>query len=169
MDKIIKYSRGATVSGKLPYLGFFLLVVSFMILAQSFLVIGFLLLYISFVLMLNVRGVLVNYSEKRYKLYFDIFIYKIGKWKSLETIDKLVLTKFLDKNRYRLGYINSTDVKTKTYDLYLITNSKAILLKEFVDYQKAWKYLVTHGKLLGIPTQDEILNLRKKPKHTRRR
>lgn len=168
MNDIIKYSKGATFSGKGPYFGFLILIIGFIALFTS-IPVGVILVFLGITLILNIQGVLVDYPNKKYKEYRHFLFFKIGSWKEIPSLDELVLTKFLDKNRYRVGYFLTTDVQTKTYDLYLTGGEVALLLKEFTDYQEAWKYLENHGKLLGLPTKDEIQILRNKSKVNRRR
>ena len=94
MNKIIKYSKGVTFSGKGPYFGFFIFFIGLEILFVLPLFIGLMMMVIGIILVINIQGVIVDYSNNQYKKYTDLIIFKTGSWERMPQIDLLVLTKF---------------------------------------------------------------------------
>lgn len=124
------------------------------------LVLIFLIVFYSLTKAKNTRGTFVDFETRKYMNYQEFFLFKKGEWKTLGALCQLTLSKEIS------SFVGRS---SKHYTLYLCTDIDKIALKEFDDYQEAWKFLEEQGKILNIATRDEIKIKRQQAKAKRKR
>jgi len=122
---------------------------SFFILA-----IGIVIIISGITLFISIRGILIDFDKKLIKPYLDIFIVKMGTWESLEQYDKILL-KYTSESQTMNSRGNSTNYVTKSFDIVLTSNNKKdLIIKEFVNYDKAKSFLVEYSQRLDKESID---------------
>ncbi len=120
-------------------------------------------------------GVLVDTKEFKYKLYREIFGISFGTWKSLKDTSELVLKLNVSKSSVGgmnpgLGTYRSTVIKTRTFDVLLISDGiQPKQLNDFVNYKPARRTAVVISKTLNIPLTDKVADKISQNKAKRRR
>ncbi len=154
---IEKISRGLTFKGYISAIGSVIFIIGLIITISqiassiSFIVcaLGILMILNGIILFFSIRGVLIDNDKKLIKPYLDFIIAKIGKWESLSQYDKIVL-KYTNESQTMNSRGNSTNYVTKSFDIVLTsTTKKELIIKEFVNYDKAKTFLVTYSLRLN--------------------
>ena len=162
VEKMEKISRGLTFKGYTSAIGSAIFIVGLIIAFSemppsiSFIgcVFGIAMTIIGVILFVSVRGVLIDYDKKRIKPYFDFIFIKIGTWESLAYYDKIVL-KYSHKSQTMNSRGSSTNYVTKSFDIALISNNKKdLIIKEFVNYDKAKLFLIEYSQRLNKESVD---------------
>ncbi|MEI6124722.1 MAG: hypothetical protein WCQ95_13975 [Bacteroidota bacterium] len=167
---IEKISRGLTFKGYISAIGSVIFIIGLIITifemtpSISFIVcaLGIFMIITGIILFFSIRGVLINSDKKFIKPYFDFIIIKIGTWESLEQYDKIVL-KYSNESQTMNSRGNSTNYVTKSFDIVLTSkNKKDLIIKEFVNYDKAKLFLVEYSQRLHKENVDmyEIMKTR---------
>src|ERR1700710_624860 len=103
---IEKISLGPTFRGIAPTFGFIIFIIGFIVTGYGFIggfsfvlfSIGIIIIFCGVILFLAIRGVLIDHTKKLIKSYFDILLFKVGSWESLETYDKIIL-KYINESQ----------------------------------------------------------------------
>lgn len=78
----------------------------------------------------------------------------MGTWESLEQYDKILL-KYTSESQTMNSRGNSTNYVTKSFDIVLTSNNKKdLIIKEFVNYDKAKSFLVEYSQRLDKESID---------------
>jgi len=166
-----KHSQGATFKGYLSTLGFILIIAGGGIFYKAYvsdfffllsIAISSLLIVIGFILFLSIRGVLIDYYNRKIKSYVDCFIFKIGSWKTVVETDKLMLKYFNESQKMHYKSISS-NIQTRTFDIFIKSeDNKELLIREFTKYDKALSFMIEFSKKINISYVDtyEILKQR---------
>jgi hypothetical protein len=133
---------------------------------------GIMIIIIGIIFFISKRGVLIDFDKKLIKPYLDFIMVKLGKWESLVDYDKIVL-KYTNESQTMNSRGNSTNYITKSFDIILTSkNKKDIIIKEFVNYNKAKSFLVDISQRLEKDNVDmyEILKerIQERKQHVRR-
>ncbi|MDZ7742549.1 MAG: hypothetical protein U5Q03_12555 [Bacteroidota bacterium] len=161
----IKISRGATFQGNSSTAGMIILIGGILLIIYTDLIIFSLLsISIGLILFLKVNGLIIDTQEKRYKPYLDLLLFKYGKWHELAPYDQLTLKLFNESQTMNMVSISNTHT-IRTYDVCLRGNKVPdILLKDFVEYENARKFLNTVAEKLQMKTFDAYAEFLKKRK-----
>ncbi|MEI8201868.1 MAG: hypothetical protein WCH34_02580 [Bacteroidota bacterium] len=165
-----KISNGMTFKGYVSAIGSVIFVVGLIIIISQMnsnvsiglCALGGVVMIIGGVLFISIRGVLIDSDKNLIKPYFDIIIAKQGGWESLGDYDKLIL-KYRNESQTMNSRGNSTNYVTKGFDIVLTSNNKKdLIVKEFVDYDKAKSFLIEYSQRLGKESVDmyEIMKKR---------
>jgi hypothetical protein len=165
-----KISRGLTFKGIVSAIGSVMFVAGLTITIFqvthriSFLVLmmGLLLCISGLILFFSIRGVLIDFDKKRIKPYFDVIIAKIGSWETLDQYDRIVL-KYTNQSQRMNSRGSSTTYVTRSFDIVLTSNNKKdLIIKEFVNYDKAKSFLLEYSQRLSKERVDtyEIIKQR---------
>ncbi len=164
---VTKYSLKATFKGMISNVGMVLLVIGVFNFVSNirsgFSIASFILevfiLYFGIIFFLSIRGTLIDEKKRQIKEYFDLLIFKIGKWETIDQFDKVIL-KYINESQTMNYQSISRNIHTKTYDIILKSNDKKkILVKECYNYNDALELGVKLSKKLNLPFIDtyEIL------------
>ena len=154
-----KLSRGLTFKGYSSIFGSVILVIGIiLILTNRFsfgmITFGLVFVIVGLVLFMSIRGVLIDFDKMIVKPYFDIIIFKIGEWESVEQYDKIVL-RYTNESQTLNSRGNSTNYITKSFDIFLTSNNKNELqIKEFINYMDAKTFLIEYSKRLKLTSLD---------------
>jgi hypothetical protein len=157
-----KISLGLTFKGYISAIGSVVFIAGLIITifnlthSISFIIcsIGILMIITGIILFFSIRGVLIDWDKKLIKPYLDFIIVKIGTWKSLGQYDKIVL-KYTNESQTMNSRGNSTNFITKSFDIVLTSNdNKDVIIKEFVNYDKAKLFLVEYSQRIDKENVD---------------
>lgn len=183
MKNKININGSITFEGWTSYLGFFMFFfgISFALYygENTLLLILFLFIVLfGFVLFISKKGILIDLKNKRFKAYVHCLLFKIGKWESSETIDRIILEYIYGstKNSYTpIPFANGTKTEIFSISFKLISGEK-IFIKEFSNYEKAKTFLDKYSELLQMEKKDsyeimleEIAKLRERHCKTKTR
>jgi hypothetical protein len=120
--------------------------------------------------MLNIQGATIDMKRNR---AFSFQHFLIFKYKQIlvpyDKFEKIVLVPFRDNETMRMYSIEST-VKTRTFDIYLITpENEKILIKEFTEYKKGAVFLENYSQLFNLAKEDRLDEFKRKSKRNRRK
>jgi len=166
---IEKIDYSPTFSGFVSFLGFFVIAIGMISIGA---VINLSIVWIFFtipistigvLMMLNLKGVLLDYSNKKIKFYKSFLFFNIGEWRSIDKFTKIQI--FYDHEirggNVRRGRFHTT--KLVSYEICLIDEVEGKLaLKELSNPAEAKKIMKNISEKLKIPyPNEEIIRVRK--------
>lgn len=161
-DQFIHIKKGVTLDNF--FLGIGILIASIAAIIYIHFFLGLPLLYLGLAILLSVKGVIIDVENRKLKSYFDFFIFKTGNWENIATYNKVTL-ELTNKSQQMNSRGSSTNVKTKTYDIFLTDSTwRKIELKDFTDYAEAKELLNTMATALKITSVDHYAEARKNAK-----
>ncbi len=124
-------------------------------LANTFLVaFGSVLAFAGIVLFISIRGVIIDSEKEKIKPYINLIVTKMGKWRSLDPYEKIVL-KYTSQSQRMNSRGNSTSYVTKSFNIVLSSSQrKDMIVKDFTDYGKAKAFLADYSIRLRKPKLD---------------
>ena len=160
MKKRINIAGGATFEGWTSLIGFFMLfssgyIISLLKISVLSLVLFFIVAVFGLILLISITGILIDLENKRVKPYVHCLFFKLGKWKSTNDVERMVLeyTKEGGGARFRLTVRGSLHIEYFSISL-VYSSGKKVFLKEFSNYEKAKEFLDTYSELLQIEKRD---------------
>ena len=160
MKNIIKIKGKVTFEGWISFVGFFFFLfginIAFILSEYTQFWFSFLLIPLfGFMLFLNIKGVLIDLEEKRVKLYIHCLFFKLGKWKPIDDIERIVLEYKKEGGgaTFRLTLRGSLHVEYFPVSFWFVSGKK-IFIQEFSNYEKAKSFLDKYSELLEIEKKD---------------
>ena len=166
-----KISRGTTFKGYVSTIGSVVFVIGLVLLFVHYtsiikLIIASIFIVSGAISCMAIRGIIIDVENKSIKPYFDILVAKIGKWEAIDQYDTIVL-KYINESQAMHSRGNSSNIQTKSFDIYLSSsNTKELLIAEFINYQEAQTCLHTYAtKLHKTPIDRYQLMLQELEEH----
>jgi hypothetical protein len=170
-------SRGAQFKGALSMLGLVGFVVSLVFVIAA-LTMGEYLMFalvlpvtvFSLSLFLGIRGMQVDFTNRRIREYRQLLWIKSGEWKPLENYNGVHLVKDSFGVRLYGGTTMGYGVKVSTYDVLLIDNDteNSILMSEFAKHPDAVKFMEAWASKLSLEARDTYRELQASAVRNRR-
>ena len=159
MKKRINISRKVTFEGTTSSVGSVILFVSiYLMFVQNkytlFLIFFACTAFLGFMMILSIKGTLIDLENKRVKSYIHCLFFKLGTWKSINEIERIVL-EYVNQAKTLGSRGAQTTLQTEILVvLFRYSSGKKIAIKEFLNYEKAKEFLDTYSELLQIEKRD---------------
>lgn len=125
---MVNYFRGPTF--RFLYSGLGLLVAGIYLMVKGNFI-GFLLLLTGIPVSLSVNGILWDNQKRRYKSYFNFFLFKAGRWRPFENIQN-VLVKGFNESAQMNSRGSSSVIRTRGFMVSLVDSKGNIIeVREF--------------------------------------
>ncbi|MCF8253764.1 MAG: hypothetical protein K9I36_06995 [Bacteroidia bacterium] len=109
----------------------------------------------------SIKGTVLDFSKRRFKPYFHCFIFKLGFWESIDTIESLELDIYNQSQNLNLKGALVSTYTVRTFDLVLqLKNKEKIILAELKDPSEGRRIMEELSKEIQIPFSDKYEILR---------
>ena len=173
----LEYQMGATFSGTPFWIGLILIASSIIgILSSEYLLVKIilaLLIPVGVIFLLSFKRAAISLNEKKFEEYYNLIFFRLTeKALSINDYDSAELRLYSDIETFQ-KIPQSTTVRTKVYEVYLINDSSKDLIFESTDYKIASRLLDDLSIRFNLETinsyklwQQEILRKRKNTRHS---
>ena len=159
MNKRVNISRKVTFEGTVSSIGFVILFVGiyFMCVLSEYALLLILfsgIAFLGFMIFLSIKGTLIDVENKRVKPYIHCLFFKLGMWKSIDEVERIVL-EYVNQAQTLGSRGTQTTLRTELFVVsFRYSSGKKIAIKEFLNYEKAKEFLDTYSELLQIEKRD---------------
>ena len=160
MKRRINIIGGATFDEWVSLIGFFVCPACAYIVYWYCLNISILFWILIFILLgitlfMSITGVLIDLENKQVKSYIHCLFFKLGTWKSINEVERMVLEYTKEGGSLISIYRVHRNIHIEYFSISLrFFSGEKIFIKEFSNYEKAREFLDTYSELLQIEKRD---------------